>query len=80
MNKISNNILLNGEKYIPELHLKQPGYTYSVCGPFTKHRERIETIRETCNLKRLYRNEPDKAYFTYDRKYSYSKNTYKNGS
>ena len=56
MNKISNNILLNGDKYIPELHLKQPGYTYSVCGLFTKHRERIETIRETCNLKRLYRN------------------------
>ena len=45
MNKIINKFLLTGEKFIPELHLKQPGFTYSACGPFTKHRERIQKFR-----------------------------------
>ena len=40
---------------MPELYLKQPGFTYSVCGPFTKHRERIQKFRETGHLKHLYR-------------------------
>ena len=40
-----------------ELHLKQPRFTYSACGPFTKHSKRIQKFRETVNLKRLYRNE-----------------------
>ena len=40
-----------------ELHLKQPGFTYSGCGPFTKHSERVQKFRETGNLKHLYRNE-----------------------
>ena len=48
---------------MPELHLKQPGCTSSVCGTFTKHRERIENFRETGNLKHLYRNGLDKACF-----------------
>ena len=51
---------------MPELHLKQPGCTYSVCGKFTKHRERIENFRETGNLRHLYRNELDKACFSDD--------------
>ena len=46
---------------MPELHLKQPGFTYSACGPFTKHRERIQKFRETSNLKYFYRNELYKA-------------------
>ena len=46
MNKITNKILLTGDKFMPELHLKQPGYTYSVCGPFTKHRKRIKKIEK----------------------------------
>ena len=41
MNKIINIFLLTGDKFMPELHLRQPGFTYSACGPFTKHRERI---------------------------------------
>ena len=41
---------------MPELHLKQPGFAYSACGQFTKHRERIQKLRETGNLKHLYRN------------------------
>ena len=41
MNKIIKKILFVGDKFMPELHLKQPGFTYSACGPFTKHREII---------------------------------------
>ena len=57
MNKIINRFLLPDDKFIPELHIKQPGFTHSACGPFTKHRERIQKFRETENLKHLYRNE-----------------------
>ena len=56
MNKVINIFLLTGDKFMPELHLKQPGFTYSVCGPFTKHRKRIQKLRETGHLKHLYRN------------------------
>ena len=73
MNKIINKFLLTGDKFMPELHLKQPGFTYSACGPFTKHRERIQKFRETGNLKHLYRNELDKACFVHDAAYSESK-------
>ena len=38
MNRIINKFLLTGDKSMPELHLKQPVFTYSTCGPFTKHR------------------------------------------
>ena len=41
MNKIINKFLLTGGNFMPELHLKQPGFTYSACGPFTKHHEKI---------------------------------------
>ena len=56
-----------------ELHLKQPGFTYSACGPFTKHRERIQKFREMGNLKHLHRNELDKACFAHYAVYSDSK-------
>ena len=58
---------------MPELHLKQPGFTYSACGPFTKHRKRIQKFRETGILKHLYRNELNKACFANDVAYSDSK-------
>ena len=41
MNEIVNKFLLAGDKFMPEMHLKQPGFTYSACGPFTKNIERI---------------------------------------
>ena len=44
MNKIVNKFLLIGDKFMPEIHLKQPGFTYSACGPFTKNQERIENL------------------------------------
>ena len=59
---------------MPELYLKQPGFTYSVCGPFTKHRERIQKFRETGNLKHyLYWNQLNKTCFAHDTAYSNSK-------
>ena len=61
MKKIIKKFLLTGEKVMPHLHLKQPGFTYSACVPFSKHRERIQKYRETGNLKHLYRDELVKA-------------------
>ena len=47
MNEIKNKFLLAGNKLIPEMHLKQPGFTYSACGPFTKNKEQIQKFKET---------------------------------
>ena len=55
---------------MPELHLKQLGFTYIASGPFTKHCERIENFRETGSLKHLDRNGLDKACFAHDVTYS----------
>ena len=74
MNKIINKFLLTGDKFKPELHLKQSGFTNGVCGPFTEHGERIQRFREISNLKHLYRNELDKPCFAHDAAYSDSKN------
>ena len=69
MNKIINKFLLIGDKLMPQLHLKQPQFTYSAYGPFTKHHERIQRFRETGKLKCLYRNELGKACFAHDAAY-----------
>ena len=73
INKIIKNVLLTGDKFMPELHLKQSGFTYIACGPFTKHRERIQKFIETDNLKHLHRNELNIANFAHDAAYSDSK-------
>ena len=57
---------MTGEKFMQELHLKQPGFTFSACDPSTKDRERVQKFKETDNLKHLYRNELDKACFAHD--------------
>ena len=44
MNEIVNKFLLVANKFLPEMHLKQPGFTYSACGPFTKNKKRIEKL------------------------------------
>ena len=49
MSEIVNKFLLVGDKFVPEMHLKQPGFTYSACGPFTKNKERIEKFMQTGN-------------------------------
>ena len=63
MNEIVYRFLLAGDKFIPEIHLKQLGFTYSACGLFTKNKERIKKIKETGDTKFLYRNELDKTCF-----------------
>ena len=73
MNAIVNKFLLKGDKFTPEMHLRQPGFTYSACGPFTKHRERIQKFMNTGDTRFIYKNDPDKACFQHDSAYSDSK-------
>ena len=63
MNEIVNKFLLTGDKLIPEIHLKQPGFTYIAYRPFTKNKERIKKIKEIGDSRYIYRNELDKACF-----------------
>ena len=46
MNKIVNTLLLAADKFMPEVHLRQPGFTYSACGPFTETKERIQNLKK----------------------------------
>ena len=73
MNEIVNKFLLVGDKFMPEMHLKQPGFTYNACGPFTKHKERTEKFMATANTNFIYENELDKACFQHDMAYYKSK-------
>ena len=59
MNEIVNNFLLAGDTFMPEMHLKQRGFTYIACGSFTKNKERIEKFMQTGNTDFIYRNELD---------------------
>ena len=59
MNKIVNKFLLGGDKFMAELHLRQPGFTYRACGPFTEYRERIQKFKEIGYLNYIYMNELD---------------------
>ena len=77
MNEIVNKFLLVGDKFMPEMHLKQPGFTYSACGPFTKNKERIEKFMQTGNTDFIYKNELDKACFQHDVAYGKSKDLVK---
>ena len=63
MNEIVNKFLLVGDKFMPEMHLRLPEFTYSACGPFTKNKERIQRFKETGNTSYIYKNELDKACF-----------------
>ena len=56
MNEIVSKLLLAGDKFVPEMHLK-PGFTYSACGPFTKNKERIQKFKETGDTSYIYKNE-----------------------
>ena len=73
INEIVNKFLLAGDKFMPEMHLKQPGFTQSACGPFTKEKERIEKFMQTGNTNFIYKNELDKACFQHDMAYGKSK-------
>ena len=69
MNEIANTFLLVGDKFMPEMHLKQPGFTYSACDPFTKNKERTENFMQTGKTKFIYKNELDKACFQHHMTY-----------
>ena len=63
MNEIINKFFLLGDQFMPEMHLQQPGFTYSACGPFRKNKERTEKFMKTENKDFIYKNELDKACF-----------------
>ena len=77
MNEIVNKFLLIGDRFMPEIHLKQPSFTYSACGPFTKNKERIEKFLQTGNTDIIYKNKLDKACFQHDMAYGNSKDLVK---
>ena len=69
MNEIVNKFLLAGDKFMPEMHLRQPQFVHSACGPFTKNKERIQKFKETGDTSYIYKNELDKACFQHDMAY-----------
>ena len=54
---------------MPQMHIRQPGFTYSACGPFTKNKERIQKFKVTKDSRHIYQNEVDKACFQHDMAY-----------
>ena len=72
MNKMVKKFFIAGDKFMPEMHLKQlavlgkPGFTYSACGPCTKNKERIQKFKEIGDTNYIYKNELDKACFQHD--------------
>ena len=77
MNEIVNKFLLVGDKFMPEMHLKQAGFTYSACGPFTKNKEIIENFMQTGDTNFIYKNELVKVCFQHDMVYGRAKDLVK---
>ena len=73
MDKIVNKYLLVEENVMPEMHLKQPEFTYSPYRPFTKSKEKIQKFKETGDSRCIYQNKLDKASFQHDKAYGYFK-------
>ena len=73
MNDIINKFLLAGDKFMLEMHLGQPQFVYSGCGPFTRHKERIKKFKQTGDTRYIYGNELDKACFQHDSAYADNK-------
>ena len=69
MNEIVNKFLLAGDKFMLEMHLRQPEFTYSACGPFTKNKERIQKFKKMGDTSYICKNELDKACFQHDMTY-----------
>ena len=73
MNNIINKFLLAGDKFMPEMHLRQPQFVYSAYGPFTRHKERIKKFKQTGDTRYIYRNDLNKASFQHDSAYADNK-------
>ena len=69
MNEIVNKFLVAGDKFMPEMYLRQPGFTCSACGPFTKNKQRIQKFKEAGDSRYIYQNELYKACFQDDMVY-----------
>ena len=77
MNEIINKFLLAGDKCMPKMHLRQPGFTYSTCDPFTKNKEKIKKFKEIGHSRPIYLKELDKACFEHDMTYGDFKDLYR---
>ena len=69
MNQIANKFLLPGERFMPEMNLTQPGFTYGACELCTKNKERIQKFKERGDSRYIYQNELDKTCFQHDMAY-----------
>ena len=70
MNQIINKFLLAGDKFMPKMHVRQPGFTYSACGPFTKNKQKIQKFIQTGDTNYIHKNELDKACFQHHMVYA----------
>ena len=61
MNETVNNFLLAGDKFMPEVHLRQLGFTYSACQTFTKNKERTQTFKEKGDSRNINQNKLGKS-------------------
>ena len=50
------------DRFMPKMHLRQPVFTYSASGPFTKSKEKIQKFKETQDWRYIYQNDPDKDF------------------
>ena len=66
MNNIVDKFLKIGDSFMQEMHLKQPGFTYSACGPFTRSKQRIQKFLQTGHQNQIFKNELNKACFQHD--------------
>ena len=73
MNNIINKLLLPGDNFMPEMHLRQPQFVYSACGPFTRHKEKIKKFKQTGDTRDIYRNDLGKACFQHNSAYADNK-------
>ena len=69
MSEIVNTLLLARDKFMPEMHLRQPGFTYIASAPFTKNKERIQIFKETGDARYIYQNKLDKSCFRHGMAY-----------
>ena len=66
MNEIVSKLLLAGDKFMPKMHLRQCGFTYSACGPFTKNKDGLQKFKETRDWRYIYQNQLHKVCFQHD--------------
>ena len=69
MNETVNKFLLVGDNFMPAMHLREPGFTYSAWGPFIENKERIIKFKKTGDSRSIYQNELDKTCFQHEMAY-----------